>query len=122
MNLFHTTIHMSSEVLAMVCSYLSTEVDVFLASQARRYWRGVLTSSPLLWTQLTCHRASRTITNLERCRAEQIQPEFDPESSSAALENALRHGNEIIHCWGQPAVISVFYLRSGQDSFSAFRT
>lgn len=96
MNSLRATLRILPEILTMVCSYLSTEEDVFSASQVCRHWRGVLISSPSLWTRFTCRCLSRTTAGLERRRSMPIQLEFDPESSVEALENVLLHGSEII--------------------------
>lgn len=94
-NSFHVTVRVPPEILNTVCSYLTTEEDIFSASQVCRHWRGVLISSPSLWTQLPCDRVSRTIVGLERCKSMPIQLEFCRDSSSVALEKVLLQGNKI---------------------------
>ena len=79
----------------MACSHLATEEDVFSASQVCHRWRGVLISSPSLWTRFSCHRVSRTITSLERCKYLPIQLELDRQSSNVALESVLLCENKI---------------------------
>ena len=92
-NSFNITVRMPPEILTMVYSHLSTEWDVFPASQVCHHWREVLMSSPSLWTQLPCCRVSRTITSLERCKSTPIQVDFNLEkSSNAALEKVVLHG------------------------------
>ena len=95
MNSFHVTVRVPPEILNMVCSYLTTEEDVFSMSQVCRYWRGVLISFPSLWIQFPCDRVSRTIAGLERCKSMPIHLAFCRESSSVALEKVLLHGNKI---------------------------
>jgi len=79
----------------MICSHLTTEDDVFSASQVCHHWRSVLISSPPLWTRLPCHRVSRTIASLERCKSMPIQLEFDQQSSNVALESIILCKNKI---------------------------
>ena len=95
MNLFHITVRVPPEILYMICSYLTTEEDMFSASQVCRHWRGALISSPPLWTQLPCRRVSRTITSLERCKSMPIQLELDLQSSKVAMESVLLCKNKI---------------------------
>jgi len=94
-NSFHVTVRAPPEVLNMVCSYLNTEEDIFSASQVCRHWRGVLVSSPSLWTQFSCDRVSRTVVGLGRCKSMPIQLEVRQKSSSVALEKVLLRGNKI---------------------------
>ena len=79
----------------MICSCLIIEDDVFSMSQVCRHWRGVLVSFPPLWTRLSCHRVSRTIASLERCKSMSIQLEFDQQSSNVALESVILCGVKI---------------------------
>lgn len=95
MNSFHVTVRIPPEILNMVCSYLTTEDDAFSASQVCHHWRGVLTSSPPLWTRHPCHHVSRTIASLERCKFMPIQLEFDQRSSNAALESLILSENKV---------------------------
>ena len=95
MNSFHITVRIPPEILNMVCSHLTNEDDAFSMSQVCHHWRGVLISSPSLWTRLPCHRVSRTIVSLERCKYMPIQLEFDRQSSDAALESVLLCENKI---------------------------
>jgi len=94
----------------MACSHLTTEEDVFSASQVCHHWRGVLISSPSLWTRFPCHRVSRTITCLERCKHLPIQLEFDRKSSNVALETVLLH----------KAKISSLAIHRGTDRIPSF--
>ena len=95
MNSFHVTVRAPPEILNMACSYLTTEEDAFSASQVCRHWRGVLISSSSLWTRFPCHRLSRTIAGLGRCKSMPIQLSFNLESRLVALEKVLLHGNKI---------------------------
>ena len=95
-NSFHVTVRVPPEILSMACSFLTTEEDAFSASQVCRHWRGVLVSSPSLWTRFPCHGVTRTIASLERCKSMPIHLDFHLEPSSAALEKVLLHGNEIV--------------------------
>ena len=95
-NSFHTTVRMPPEILAVICSYLSTERDAISVSQVCRHWREVLTSFPPLWTHFTCSRVFRTLAGLERCKSLPIRIEFEADSSIGALESVILHGNEII--------------------------
>jgi len=79
----------------MVCSHLTTEEDVFSASQVCNHWRAVLVSSPSLWTRFSCHHPSRTIAGLERCKRLPIQLKFDRQLSNVALEAVLLRENKI---------------------------
>ena len=94
-NSFHVTVRAPPELLGMTCSYLTSEDDMFSASQVCRHWRAVLISSPSLWTRFPCRRVSRTIVALERCKSFPIQIEFSQQSSSVALENVLLRGAKI---------------------------
>ena len=99
-NLFHITVRTPPEILAMICSYLSTEWDAFSVSQVCRHWREVLTSFPPLWTHFTCRREFRTIAGLERCKSLPIRLEFGVYSLNVALESVVLYGNEIISLTG----------------------
>ena len=94
-NSFQVTVRVPPEILTKICSHLSTEEDVFSASQVCRHWRGVLISSPSLWTRFSCRHVRRTISSLERCKSVSIQLKFDPQSSIVALEHVLLRGNKI---------------------------
>jgi len=94
-NSFHVTDRIPPEILNIVCSHLTTEDDVFSMSQVCRHWRGVLISSPSLWTQLPCHRVARTIASLERCKSMPIQLEVGQRSPKVALESVLLCENKI---------------------------
>ena len=95
MNSFHVTVRVPPEILSIVCSHLTTEEDVFSASQVCHHWRTVLVSSPSLWTKFSCYRVSRTIAGLERCKHLPIQLEFDRQLSNVALEAILLRENKI---------------------------
>ena len=94
-NSFHVTVRIPPEILNMICSHLTTEDDIFSASQVCRHWRGVLISSPPLWTRLPCYRVSRTIASLERCKSMPIQLEFDQQSSNVALESVILYTSKV---------------------------
>ena len=94
-NSFHVTVRIPPEILTMICSYLATEEDAFSAAQVCHHWRGVLVSSPSLWTRFPCRHVPRTIISLERCKSMPIQLDFHRESSSVALEKVLLHGDRI---------------------------
>jgi len=68
---------------------------VFSASQVCHHWRGVLTSSPSLWTRFSCRRVSWTIASLERCKSIPIQMEVYGRSLSVALEKVSLRGAKI---------------------------
>ena len=94
-NTFHVTVRVPPEILSMVCSHLTTEGDAFSASQVCRHWRGVLISSPSLWTRISCSSVPRTILGLERCKSLPVQLGYHRQSLNVALEKVLHHGNKI---------------------------
>jgi len=95
----------------MICSHLTTEDDVFSASQVCHHWRRVLISPPSLWTRLSCHRVSRTIVSLERCKSMPIQLEFDQQSSNVALESVILCKNKISSLAVHPRFDTIPLLR-----------
>ena len=94
-NSFHVTLRVPSEILIAICSHLTTDEDVFSASQVCNHWRLVLTSSPSLWTRFSCRHDLRTIVSLERCKSIPIRLKFGPQSSIVALENVLLRENKV---------------------------
>ena len=80
----------------MICSHLPAEGDVFSASQVCRRWRGVLISSPSLWTKFPCRHTFRTSISLERCKSMPIQLTFDQQSSIEVLEYILLRQNGLV--------------------------
>ena len=94
-NSFNVTLRIPPEILNMICSHLTTEEDVFSASQVCRHWRGVLISSPALWIRFPCRGIPRTIISLERCESMPVHLGFYQRSSNVALEKVLLHGNKI---------------------------
>ena len=95
-NSFHVTVRVPSEILSMIYSHLPAEEDVFSASQVCRHWRGVLISSPYLWTKFPCRHTFRTIISLERCKSMPIQLKFNQQSSIEVLEYILLRQNKLV--------------------------